>query len=209
MFASAYYASCLTRGPAGYNSGNIQQVDSPKQLKGKKLLFLWGGEDISPSLYGQAPVRARAGEKPSRRDEIEVNLAKAAIQEGIPILGICRGAQLMCALGGGSLYQHVDNHGVNHWLNYKDHKVMSNSCHHQMMIPTEDMQVLATTECRSPKKWQDQEDCVIVNEPEPEIVYMPKHKALGVQGHPEWMDYDSEFVKLVRQLTGELLHVEI
>lgn len=207
MIASGHFPSSFRHGPAAINVS--KQVSSPKELKDAKLLILWGGEDISPSIYGQVPVRTYASPNPSRRDQIEINLAKAAMQEGIPILGICRGAQLLCALGGGALYQHVENHGNMHTLIYKDQKIMGNSCHHQMMIPTPDMQVLAYTECLSPYKWLDQADPIEAHGPEPEIVYMPKQKAIGVQGHPEWMDYDSQFVKLVRQLTGELLHVTI
>ncbi len=206
MFASAFYMSAFRQGPLNRNA---VQVSSPPELKGKQLLVLWGGEDISPSIYKQEGVRTYASPRPSRRDQIEINLVKAAIKEGIPILGICRGAQMLCALGGGSLYQHVENHGNEHEVFYKDQVVMGNSCHHQMMIPTDEMQVLATTKCLSPNKWMDQVDPIQTSDPEPEIVYMPKMKAIGVQGHPEWMAYESEFVKLVRNLTGELLHVEI
>jgi len=206
MIASAYYESAFRQGPLNRHA---VQVSSPPELKGKQLLVLWGGEDISPSIYKQEVVHAHATPHPSRRDQIEINLVKAAIQEGIPILGICRGAQMLCALGGGSLYQHVEHHGSHHTIHYKDREVIGNSCHHQMMIPTEEMQVLGYTKCLSPNKWMDQPDPITALDDEPEIVYMPKMKAIGVQGHPEWMAYDSQFVQLVRTLTGELLHVEI
>jgi putative glutamine amidotransferase len=204
MFASAYYNTCI-----GPHKDNTRQVDSPPELKGKKLLILWGGEDISPSIYQQEKVMANAGVLPSHRDRCEMQLIKAAVQEGVPILGICRGAQLLCAMGGGSLYQHVENHHSKHEVTYGDYVVMGNSCHHQMMIPNSDMQVLAVTKCLSPRKWLDQRDPITTSDPEPEIVYMPKMKAIAVQGHPEWMAWDSPFVKLVRQLTGEYLNVAL
>jgi anthranilate/para-aminobenzoate synthase component II len=206
-FAVAYYNSPFNVGPLTY----ADQVHSPPQLKGKKLLILLGGEDISPGIYKQDPVRTSAGKEPSRRDQIEINLVKAAIQEEIPMLGICRGAQLLCALGGGSLYQHVNNHvGRDHPVVVKGKEYWTNSCHHQMMIPTEDMQVLGYSPCLSPEKWLDQCDPVEVEEEEPELVYMPKMKALAVQGHPEWLSwYNHDYVQLIRNLTGELLHVEI
>jgi gamma-glutamyl-gamma-aminobutyrate hydrolase PuuD len=207
MYASAYYSTPFRRGPL---HGAIT-VNSPPELEKCRLLILNGGEDISPSLYGQAPTRTWAKHYPSVRDRCEVNLVKAAVKMGIPILGICRGAQLLCALGGGSLYQHVDNHGgQDHPVYYKGTEYWSNSCHHQMMIPGEDMEVLGSTPCRSPKKWtDDQDEPVEKTDDEPELVYMPKMKALAVQGHPEWLPYDHAYVQLIRNLTGELLHVEI
>ena len=206
MLASAYHQTSFNQGPLR----EAHMVTHPPQIKGAKLLVLWGGEDISPALYHQEPVHAHAGKVPSHRDKVEWNLLHAAVKEGIPILGICRGAQMLCAAGGGALYQHVENHGTQHILHTTDGKeFMANSCHHQMMIPTEDMQVLAVTPCRSPKKWMDQSDPIISTEDEPEVVYFPKMKAIGVQGHPEWMSYESVFVKWIRQIIGELLHVEI
>lgn len=206
MLASAYYKTPFVWGPLG----NAKTVFSPPELEGAKLLILLGGEDISPSIYNQAPVRTYASEVPSPRDRVEVNLAKAAIQEGIPILGICRGAQLLCALGGGSLYQHVAGHGgKDHVVYVNGEEYWTNSAHHQMMIPTDDMEVLGVTPCLSPKKWMDQEDPVEATEDEPELVYMPKLNALAVQGHPEWLPHTHSYNQLIRNLVGEYFNVEI
>lgn len=174
-------------------------------------MVLWGGEDISPALYGQKAVRANASDNPSRRDMAETTLVHAAVKMGIPILGICRGAQLLCTLGGGGLYQHVDNHvGRNHEVILQDGEVIqTNSVHHQMMITTEEMEVIGYTPAMSPSKWLDQRDPIYSKENEPEIVYIPKMKALCVQGHPEWLGPRHDLVQLVKRLTGELFHVEI
>lgn len=209
MFASAYFPWDWGSNP---NKEHARTVHSPPELKGAKALVLWGGEDISPALYAQVPYSDNSGPRgPSRRDQCEYNLITAAVQEGIPILGICRGAQLLCAAGGGSLYQHVDGHvGRDHEVVVGDRVYWSNSCHHQMMIPTEDMKVLGhVPKPLSFRKWMDQRSPVEKSDPEPELVYMPKLKALAVQGHPEWLPYSCDYVKLIRDLFGEYFHVEL
>jgi putative glutamine amidotransferase len=67
------------------------------------LLFT-GGEDLHPSFYGE-PVQERCGEIDQDRDVFEIELARAAITREVPLLGICRGIQLLNVAMGGSLYQ--------------------------------------------------------------------------------------------------------
>lgn len=169
------------------------------------LLVLWGGEDISPHYYGQQPVRAYAPAKPSQRDKIESDFIDVAVEQGIPILGICRGAQLLCAKFGGSLWQHVTNHTRPHDITYKGKKVITNSCHHQMMRPSAEGEVLAYADTQSPYKWEDSDKPMEDYNPEPEIVLWKRQKALGIQGHPEWVGHDTDFYKLTQQLISEYL----
>ncbi|MBI3990047.1 MAG: gamma-glutamyl-gamma-aminobutyrate hydrolase family protein [candidate division NC10 bacterium] len=67
------------------------------------LLFT-GGEDIHPSFYGE-PIEERCGRIDQDRDHFELELAQAALDRQIPIVGICRGIQLLNVVLGGSLYQ--------------------------------------------------------------------------------------------------------
>ncbi|MGH3886075.1 MAG: gamma-glutamyl-gamma-aminobutyrate hydrolase family protein [Pseudonocardiaceae bacterium] len=69
-------------------------------------LILTGGGDIDPALYGGTPHPAieRVREE---RDAFEIALLQAAIQLKMPILGMCRGAQIMNVGLGGSLIQHL------------------------------------------------------------------------------------------------------
>ena len=76
----------------------VVTVIKPEQLTTDGMLILWGGEDISPSIYNQDVVHARAPKSPSIRDQCEITMFKAAVKLGIPIIGVCRGAQLACAL---------------------------------------------------------------------------------------------------------------
>ncbi len=70
-------------------------------------LLLSGGEDISPLLYGENPIKEVTYISPDR-DEYEVKLYLKALDRNIPILGICRGVQLMNVALGGTLYQDIN-----------------------------------------------------------------------------------------------------
>ena len=72
-------------------------------------LVLTGGPDISPERYGQSP-EADIGAVDPIRDEFELALIDAAFPIGTPILGICRGAQMLNVGLGGSLVQHITGH---------------------------------------------------------------------------------------------------
>lgn len=69
-------------------------------------LLLSGGPDIEPGLYGAEPHPRTADWRPER-DRWELALLEAALERDIPVLGICRGAQLLNVARGGSLRQHV------------------------------------------------------------------------------------------------------
>lgn len=67
-------------------------------------LLLTGGADIHPSFYGQV-VLERCGEIDEERDRFEMELVHAARSRDLPLLGICRGLQVLNVALGGSLYQ--------------------------------------------------------------------------------------------------------
>jgi putative glutamine amidotransferase len=69
-------------------------------------LVISGGGDVSPAAYGEEP-HPRTGGVLVERDAWEMALLDAAYDRGIPVLGICRGMQVMAVHAGGSLEQHV------------------------------------------------------------------------------------------------------
>lgn len=192
--------------------GTTKTVHIPEDLEGVRLLVLHGGEDISPSIYGEMAVFANADNHPSWRDIREMALVKKAVEKEIPILGICRGAQLLCAMHGGKLYQHVDHHaGKPHEILVGDQMILTNSYHHQMMIPDPEAVVIgATTTALSKRKYREHPKYPVVDSgPEPEIVWFPKLKALGVQGHPEWMLETAPLNVITRDLLKKYCNVEV
>ena len=70
-------------------------------------LVMTGGEDFDPlKWYGEEPIRG-LGEVVPERDEFDVKLVRAAVAKGIPVLGICRGEQLLAVAFGGTLWQDI------------------------------------------------------------------------------------------------------
>lgn len=69
-------------------------------------LVLAGGGDIDPARYGAVAHPATESIRPDR-DETELRLTMAALERGVPLLGICRGMQVLNVARGGTLYQHV------------------------------------------------------------------------------------------------------
>jgi putative glutamine amidotransferase len=74
-------------------------------------LILAGGADIDPGAYGAQAHSETLGTVPER-DDFEIALARRALERDLPLLGICRGMQLMNVATGGTLLQHLpESHG--------------------------------------------------------------------------------------------------
>lgn len=97
-------------------------LDIKEFLKNVDGLLLIGGEDISPSCY------SRSKEKKSKRDELEIEIYKYFKNHCKPILGICRGLQLINVAEGGTL-TNINDSKINHFIE-KDGWVN----HHEIFI---------------------------------------------------------------------------
>jgi putative glutamine amidotransferase len=69
-------------------------------------LVLSGGSDVDPARYGE-PAHEEAGPFYPARDSAELELCRHALASGLPVLGICRGLQVINVALGGTLYQHL------------------------------------------------------------------------------------------------------
>ena len=69
-------------------------------------LLLTGGPDVAPALYGEETLPC-CGEISAKRDAVEISLFRKALKIGMPVLGICRGIQVMNVALGGTLYQDI------------------------------------------------------------------------------------------------------
>lgn len=72
-------------------------------------LVIAGGADVEPGRYGAEPD-PRTGPPARERDSWELALIEAALASGTPLLGICRGMQLLNVALGGTLVQHMEGH---------------------------------------------------------------------------------------------------
>ena len=69
-------------------------------------LLLAGGVDLDPKHYGEA-IHEKCGQIDEARDAVELTLSHWALAEGLPILAICRGIQVLNVAAGGTLYQDI------------------------------------------------------------------------------------------------------
>lgn len=160
-------------------------------------LLLQGGADVSPSNYGEQPLRSEWSGDPIR-DQFEIAAIEVAIELGKPVLGICRGHQVLNVALGGSLYQDI-NHQVEGTLVHRDwhryeiieHEVtvepgtwlasvfgrtslLTNTVHHQAI---KQLGAGLEVSARAP-------DGIIEG-----VEHISDDRWLvGVQWHPEWLD---------------------
>ena len=162
--------------------------DLKKKMKGIDGLIIPGGLDIQPSYFHEKNIAC--GELDPKLDDYEMKVLSEAVSMQIPVLGICRGHQLINVFFHGSLYQDIscseshkrrkdedrvhitklDHDGFVYDI-YKSDKIYVNSAHHQAI-----------------KKLGD--DLIPVQYSEEGIVEAVQHKFLpifGVQWHPERM----------------------
>jgi len=78
-----------------------------KMVESIDALIMTGGEDIDPLKYYNEEALPAQGEIDPERDAFDIALIQAAIEHGIPLLGICRGHQLINVACGGTLYQDI------------------------------------------------------------------------------------------------------
>jgi len=166
-------------------------------------LLLPGGGDVDPKYYGQLPTE-KCGKPFPLRDKVEFEMLEKFISTGKPILGICRGEQVMNVYFGGTLHQcikatqrcsHSNNpskykgiHGINITPGTKLHQILEieytsvNSMHHQAVDSVAEGVVVSAVS----------EDGFV------EAIEKPDHPfCIGIQWHPEHM---SKRVKRQRKI---------
>jgi putative glutamine amidotransferase len=100
-------------------------ADDPDQLlEVLDGLILAGGSDVDPATYGAEPHPETTGTN-EERDRFETALARAALERDMPVLGICRGMQMLNVACGGTLVQHLDELGKHRHTpgHFSDHTV--------------------------------------------------------------------------------------
>ena len=142
-----YYAP-YRRAVVAAGAEPVDLVPGTRALPAVDGLLLPGGWDVDPSFYGERRDE-KLGETDPELDETELALFGQAREREIPVLGICRGQQVINVAMGGSLVQHLEGHEVRalgrrhlaHTIDVDptselgqaagEHKVRVNSLHHQ------------------------------------------------------------------------------
>lgn len=91
------------------------------------FVFTGGGADVNPELYGEERLK-ECGPSNDRRDKVEMALLKELLRTNIPILGICRGMQVINVACGGTLYQDIPSQSKTK-INHSQMKNMKTTVH--------------------------------------------------------------------------------
>ena len=157
-------------------------------------LLLTGGGDIDPTLFNEEP-HALLGEVTPSRDSLEIELAKEMLQVNKPILGICRGLQILNVALGGAIIQDIQSQNTNPILQHSQKAPRSHQSH---FVQVEKDTILGSI-AETPKiKVNSFHHQAVKNVPKPLIISgiasdgiieavesTAHHFVLGVQWHPE------------------------
>lgn len=169
-------------------------------------LIIGGGDDISPEHYGQ-DIKAEVKPDP-QRDEMEIRWIKHALDQHIPLLGICRGAQLINVVRGGTLHQDIRPmrfHTYNRpgLLPTKQVRLESDSLPAEMMGKTR----IRVNSLHHQAIDKAGENLQVVGRDLDGIVQAFQatdgHCIIGVQWHPEYLFYLPRHLALFRWLTRQ------
>jgi GMP synthase-like glutamine amidotransferase len=170
------------------------------------LAVFTGGSDVSPNLYNEEKHRTTYDN--TGRDVFEKAVFDRLLKLGIPMVGICRGSQLLCVLSGGRLVQNIQGHGGPHTVKTNDGRTITvSSTHHQMQLPPVGAEILAWADPRLSRVYEGwtPTDGVLTPEREYDCVYYPNTNCLGMQYHPEFMPHRSEGFQYSIELTKKYL----
>jgi putative glutamine amidotransferase len=157
-------------------------------------LLLAGGADIDPRTYGQE-AHAETVDTARERDVFEIALVRAAIERDLPVLGICRGMQLINVARGGTLVQHLPEH-----LGHREHRRAVGSfdgADHEVDLREGTLAMRVVGEAHHPTKSHHHQGVDGLGEGLqvsgnsvmdglPEAIELPGRRfVLGVQWHPE------------------------
>lgn len=127
------YVEWLESGDAGVRCLRLSTAESGAALLGRcDGLLLSGGGDVSPALYGAPAGHPAVRDVEPERDAFETALAKAALGSGVPLLGVCRGMQLLNVVLGGTLIVDLEEAG------YRPHRPSGKEeCVHDVRVRPE------------------------------------------------------------------------
>ncbi len=121
---------------AGAEAELLEPGERP--LSRPQALILPGGGDLHPGFYGQTPLQP--AEHDLELDRFQLAWARKALREHLPLLGICRGLQVMNVAAGGSLHQDLPEHAPERVLD--DPALRAEAVHHLETTPDSELRKL-------------------------------------------------------------------
>ena len=179
--------------------GRCTRANSPETAD---LVVFTGGDDVNPIYYDEEKHPATRFD--NKRDEADMKLYELCYKEGIPMFGVCRGAQFLHVMNGGKLFQHVDNHNGDHPIfDIKSKRVIDpvSSVHHQVCIRNalNGMEVIADT-YKNGTRWENANKFQTGQMADVEAFFYRETCCFGVQGHPEYKGYYKFLQWTLRQI---------
>lgn len=124
--------SIMERGAIPVIPPFLSEQDALELMESCDGLFLTGGADVNPALYGEEKLDCCGGIEPDR-DEADLNLLKAALKLKKPVMAVCRGSQLSTVYFGGTLYQDLKTQ-FGEAINHPDYYTTKGEDSHQVKI---------------------------------------------------------------------------
>lgn len=153
------------------------------------VVFSGSSHDVNPELYGAKKHRSTFIN--DAIDKSNLSLYHFCVTRGIPMMGVCGGAQILHVAEGGVLYQDVDGHNGPHTMWVPNEKFLMqrvSSVHHQMCVKNDKMEVLGVSHVSRQRHLDPQFSEAGLNS-DVEAFFYPEHCILGFQGHPEYSGY--------------------
>jgi len=204
-WAPAWWCSRLALWLAGAKAVRIS-VRHAAAWEKLDALVIGGGNDISPEHYG-GDIEEKVKSDPDR-DQLEIDWIKFAMQKDLPILGICRGAQLINVVCGGSLHQDI-----------RDLRKLTYN--RPGLLPTKSVTLAENSQiskiCKKNQLWvnslhhqaikQSGKGLNVVGRDRDQLVQAVEsddpQRIIGVQWHPEYLCYLPSQLALFRWLVRE------
>jgi putative glutamine amidotransferase len=112
----------------------LEVSESPRKVLGEvDAILLTGGGDVDPVFYGEDRHASVEDAEPGR-DEFEIDLARRAMGEDMPLLAICRGSQVLNVAAGGTLVQDIPS-SIDSKLTHRVAEPKNADCHDIAIVP--------------------------------------------------------------------------
>jgi putative glutamine amidotransferase len=113
-------------------AAHVEGDEVDELLDAVDAVLISGGQDMDPALYGRQNTSSWKVTRAS--DDFDIAVAHAAISRGLPILGVCRGAQVLNVALGGTLHQEIQQQGSDAHPTYREMRPEARSHRHEVTV---------------------------------------------------------------------------